>query len=323
MSTGSRRPRISLTSHLFDQGFAEVLAASRRVLIAGCGGGYDVLGAIPIADELTRAGKECFLASLCFTRLDHVEGHEPVSGAPHLFRAVPGAATEDAYCPEAWLAHWRGEGGEVWCFENVGVRRLRRAYEHLVERLGVDTVIAVDGGVDSILRGDEISLGTPAEDLATLAAVASLPVERKLIACVGFGAEMRDGICHAQVLERVAELAGIGGFLGLWPLLPGSAPARAYQSAAAHIAMHQRGQRASHVHSVVGAALSSEFGPRGEHIWISPLASVFWFFDLEAVARTNLLLPHLMDTDDLWQIAAIIEAMRKEMSIRPRSAIPL
>jgi hypothetical protein len=311
---------------MFQQPFVDALAGARRVLLAGCGGGYDILGTVPLAAELSRAGKQCFFASLSFTRLDRVPGHQPVPGIPHLFRALPAAATADAYCPEAWLAAWlSADGAEVpvFCFENVGVRPLRRAYEFLVSELAIDTIIVIDGGVDSLLRGDETSLGTPAEDFATLAAVTPIGVERKLLGCVGFGAEMRDGICHAQVLERVAELTALDAFLGIWPILPGSHSAVAYQSAAAFLAEHQQKQRGSHIHRVVGAALASEFGAKDEHVWISPLASLFWFFDLDAVARTNRLLPHLGETDDLWQVAATIEAIRKTLPIRLRCSIPL
>ena len=36
-------------------------------------------------------------------------------------------------------------------------------------RLGVDTLVLVDGGTDSLMRGDEEGLGTPHEDIASLA----------------------------------------------------------------------------------------------------------------------------------------------------------
>jgi hypothetical protein len=58
-------------------------------------------------------------------------------------------------------------------------------------------------------------------------------------------------------------------------------------------------------------------------VWISPLSALFWFFDFDAVARTNLMLPHLRETETLWEVAAIIEAARKSMTIKPRCDIPL
>lgn len=312
---------------MFGQPIGDLLESSRRVLLAGCGGGYDILGAVPIAHELQAAGKHVELASLSFTRLDRLSGHEPVAEVPHLFRASAAAATTAAYCPEACLSAWLTSrvNGEVpiWCFENVGVRPLRRAYEFLVRTLDVDAIVLIDGGVDSLLRGDETSLGTPAEDFASLAAVSTLDVPTKALACVGFGAELRDGIRHAQVLERIAELTAAGGLLGVWPLLAGTAPADAYEEATAFVAKRQRDQHGSHIHSVIGQSLKGKFGAPGPDVWISPLASIYWFFSLPAVTGTHLLLQHIQETNTLWEIAAIIEAVRKTMAVKVPSSIPL
>ncbi len=115
----------------------DVLYAGTNILLAGCGGGYDILGAIPLLIELTAAGKSVTLASLSFTALDRVAGHEPVDGVPHLFTTSPAAASEEHYCPEAWLAAWltarSGKAERIWCFESSGVRPLREAYEHVVK----------------------------------------------------------------------------------------------------------------------------------------------------------------------------------------------
>ncbi len=174
-----------------------------------------------------------------------------------------------------------------------------------------------------MLRGDESSLGTPVEDFASLAAVDALDVPRKILACVGFGAELRDGISHAQVLDRVAQLASLGGWLGIWTLLNETEACKAYHEAAYFIAEHQRDQRGSHIHSVVRHSIAGKFGPLEPHVWLSPLASLFWFFSLADVARTNLLLPHIQNCESPWDIGAVIEAMRKVIRVRPPSTIPL
>jgi hypothetical protein len=312
---------------MFNQPIDDALQPARRVLLAGCGGGYDILGAVPIAHQLQQAGKHVEFASLSFTRLEFVDGHRPVPDVPHLYSASAAAATTRAYCPEACLSAWLGSQGRddarIWCFENVGVEPLRRAYESLVETLDIDAIVLIDGGVDSLLRGDETSLGTPAEDFASLAAVDSLDLPVKVLACVGFGAELRDGICHAQVLERVAELTAESALLGFWPLVAGTPAAEVYRHASNYIAERQRHQRGSHIHSVIGQTMTGAFGARGNHVWLSPLASIYWFFDAATVARTNLILPHIAETKTLWEISAIIEAVRESMPIRLRCVIPL
>jgi len=149
-----------------------------------------------------------------------------------------------------WLAGFLGRS--IWSFEKVGVRPLRHAYAWLIRELAIDLVILVDGGIDAILRGDETSLGTPSEDLASLAAVSGLGVPAR-VACLGLGAELRDGIAHEQVFARIAELSRAGGYLGAEALLPGTPRGDLYRDAVAHVFAHQDGLKQSHVHKVVVA----------------------------------------------------------------------
>src|SRR5262245_38583406 len=138
------------------------LGTARRVLLAGCGGGYDVLGAIPLAHQLRARGIVVELASLSFSYLNALEAARDVQ-QPNLYAVTANAGTGRLYCPEAWLAKWLDTeyGGEhiVWSFEKTGVVPLARAYRALVERLSLDAIILVDGGIDAVLRGDETSLG--------------------------------------------------------------------------------------------------------------------------------------------------------------------
>lgn len=149
---------------------AERLADAQRVLISGAGGGYDVLGAVPLVVELLRAGKAVHLGSLTFSNEAALQAVTRVPGLPNLAQVNRQSAVESTYCPEAWLAEWfhRVPGGPsaVWLFESTGVQPLRAAYRHVIEHAEIDTVILVDGGIDATLRGDETAIGTPSEDLA-------------------------------------------------------------------------------------------------------------------------------------------------------------
>jgi len=301
------------------------LGAPRRVLLAGAGGGYDVLGAVPLAHELRARGVEVELASLSFAYLNGLDARQDVEH-PNLYAVESRTATERAYCPEAWLARWldaeHGGAHVVWSFDKTGVRPLARAYRALVDRLALDAIVLVDGGIDAVLRGDETSLGTPSEDLASLAAATSAGVPVAL-ACVGMTAELRDGIAHAQVFERIAELARAGAYDGAAALVAGTPSADAYVRAIEYVFAGQMHQKRSHVHSVITRALAGEFGAAAPYTWLSPLASMYWFFDALAVARTHQFLPLLQATDTIWEVAARVEAARKDVAIRERSAIPI
>ncbi|NJL28845.1 MAG: DUF1152 domain-containing protein [Thermoanaerobaculia bacterium] len=312
---------------LTSQPFNQALANAKSILLAGAGGGYDVLGAIPLYCELRAAGKQAHLASLSFTALRELAGARPVAELPHLYEITGAAASASVYCPEAWLARWLSERFEaptpVWCFEKTGVVPLASCYAALVEQLGIDTIVLVDGGVDLILRGDESSLGTPAEDLCSLAAVSLLPRITSLVACVGFGAEMRDDIPHAQVLERIADLSSKQHFLGTAALIRGMVSAEAYENALAYVFSNQQQVKRSHVHTVVSKAVCGVFGYQGPDTWISPLSAIYWFFSLPGVARAHLFLDHLLETRSMFEVTSMIEGIRKTMRVREATVVPL
>ena len=144
-----------------------------------------------------------------------------------------------------------------------------------------------------------------------------------MIACVGLGAELRDGICHEQALARIAELTREGGFLGSAALARGERSADLYADAVAFAFAGQERQRQSHIHKVIVAAMCGEFGPSAPHVWLSPLLSVFWFFSLPVVARTHMFVDQLKETNSSWDVTVLIEAIRKTLKIRDRTSIPI
>jgi hypothetical protein len=309
--------------------FNSRLSACQDVLLAGAGGGYDVAGAIPLALALRAAGKRVHLASLSFSSLRAKLGLQPVEGADRLFRMKPAHASRQVYCPEAWISRWlaeeQGWDCPVWCFEQTGVKPLLGSYEHLRRELNLDAVVLVDGGIDLILRGDETSIGTPAEDLTSLAAVAQLDVPVKLVACVGLGAEIRNGIPHAQAFERIAALTEAGAYLGACSLSGSGEHERQYLSAMEYVFEGQSELRRSHVHAVVLRSLAGEFGaqPGEADVWISPLLSMYWYFNLDTVAAQNLFVGELGWTESLMQVVRYLEGLRRDVDVKPTSRIPI
>ncbi|MEU7934633.1 DUF1152 domain-containing protein [Micromonospora echinofusca] len=183
------------------------LEPARTVLIAGAGGGFDVYAAIPLALALRDAGRTVHLANLSFTRLELLD--LDAWAARDVAAVTPDTAGPDEYFPERALARWLAANGQpstVYAFPQVGVQPLRDAYRHLVVALGADAVVLVDGGTDILMRGDEAGLGTPVEDMTSLAAVAGLDVPVKLVVCLGFGIDAYHGVNHTQVLENIAAL---------------------------------------------------------------------------------------------------------------------
>lgn len=301
---------------------------SERIFIAGAGGGFDVFAGLPLYFALRRAGKQVTLGNLSFTYLDGTDA-ERLGAA--LWRVTDSSDGDARYFPEKYLAQWLSQNShpaEVFCFDKVGVRPLRDAYDYLVRRLALDTIILIDGGTDILMRGDEAGLGTPAEDMTSLAAVHGIDVPTKLVTCLGFGIDAFHGVCHAHFLENVAALEQCGGWLGAHSLhlaTPDVASFRdAVEFAHSHMPAHQ-----SIVNGSIVSALEGHFGnyqrtdrTSGSELFINPLMTMYWHFDLSSVAARSLYLPQLEGTDTIFDVQLRIEAFQNSVRSRPRRAIP-
>lgn len=302
-----------------------------RVLIAGAGGGYDVVCGLPLFVALEAAGCRPFLASFSSTPLNDMAG--AVRHTETLWE-VTADSSRPGYFPEGWLARWFRESGgrdvPLWCFGASGVGPYHESYQYLVNRLGVDTIIVVDGGVDSLLRGDEYSLASPLEDALTLAAVSLLDGPQKFLAATAFSAERLDKISHAQVLARIADLTRVEALLGVTSLLPSAEEGRLFVEAAEFILAHQEGM---HQSVVIGSLLSALRGEFGDQVvnpytqntppWVSPLMCLYWFFDLPEVARQNLYLSRLLPTKTFPEAAERLHEFMKTRPKRGWESIPI
>jgi hypothetical protein len=305
------------------------LASARSVLIAGAGGGFDVYAGLPLALALWRKGVTVHLASLSFSQLELLDREAWV--AEHVAAVTPDSASPDWYFPERTLARWLAAQdlpSTVYAFPPLGVQWLRDAYRHLVDRLDVDAVVLVDGGTDILLRGDESLLGTPVEDVTSLAAVAGLDIPVKLVTCLGFGIDAHDGVNHSQVLENLAALDRDGGYLGALSIPGTSREAVLYRDAVAD-AQAATPQRPSIVNGQIAAATAGAFGDvqftgrtSGNPLFVNPLMAMYFTVDLDKLAARCLYLDRIENTVGRRQVITRIEAYRNEVSPRIARAYP-
>lgn len=308
----------------------EQLEKAEKVLIAGAGGGFDVFTGVPLMTWLREQGKQVHLANLTFSNLYYSDGVCPV---PTMMRIEAGTSGSAHYFPEGLLARWLADNGDpvpVHAIWRSGYKDVRLAYDWLVANLQVDTVVLVDGGTDILMRGDEAGLGTPEEDIVSLAA--AFDVEgpaRKMILCLGFGIDTYHGVCHAHFLENVAALSVDGGYLGSWSLLYEMPEMQAFASALEYA--HERTPaRQSIVNSSILAAARGHFGDHhptarteGSELFINPLMTQYWAFDLNAVARRNLYLDRLRQTSNYSDVRHEIATFRDQHSKhRPWTSLP-
>jgi hypothetical protein len=305
------------------------LRPARRILLAGAGGGFDIYAGLPLAIALSAQGKEVHLANLSFTDLEALD--IDVWLEPGVAAIGPDTAGNDHYFPERALARWlRSEDrpDTVYAFPRTGVRPLRTAYRTLVDRLGIDAIVLVDGGTDILMQGDEAGLGTPEEDMTSLAAVAGLPDVDGFVACLGFGIDAYHGVCHAHVLENLAALERDGAYLGAFSIPSASVEAKAYLAAVAH-AQSVTPLRPSIVNGQIAAAIRGEFGDcrftartANSELFVNPLMGLYFTVDLAGLAGHVGYLDQLEGTDHMSQVSLIIERHREVLDPRRWRAIP-
>lgn len=305
------RPRI------FDK-----LADAKRVLIAGAGGGYDVYAGLPLYSALARQGCEVFFANLSFTSLAQVESERAVEA---LVPVLPDTVGPSEYFPEKRLAqflHARGYTSPIYAIPKTGLVPIREAYEYLAEQLSLDALLMVDVGTDILMRGDERGLGTPVEDITSLAATRKLAVPTKAVCCIGFGIDAFHGVRHAEFLENVASLTASDSYWGAFSVLPSSPDGKLYLDAVAHA--EQSNARSSIVNGSIADAVEGKYGNVHRNpartgkstLWINPLMSLYWTFGLEGVADANLYLDDLEGTQSVWDVQLKIEAARHRLPAR-------
>jgi len=291
----------------------ERLSQAKTILLAGAGGGYDIYSGLPLYFGLKAQGKTVHLANLSFTTIYATNGKRL---GPSLIKVTERTEPELSYFPELHLCRWlkerEGKSVPLYCIERAGAREVGLAYQKLVEHLGgVDAIVLVDGGTDSLMRGDEPKLGTPEEDLASLLAVERLEgVGSKSLACLGFGVDVFHGVCHHYFLEAVADLTTKGAYLGAWSLTPELPEAVAFRAAYDYV---RRRMQSSIVSSSILGAIEGRFGnwhettrTEGSELYINPLMGLYWAFDLPAVVERHLFIRELAEIEGWIPLARAI-----------------
>lgn len=277
------------------------LADSKNILIAGCGGGFDVFCGLPIYFTLREMGKNVHLANYSFTPLDIVAYYcNTTTLEPDLLEGSSADIPDDlqlGYYPEGYLSRWfrdvDGNSTPIWMFSKVGPATLLKLYQQLIEHLKIDAIILLDGGVDSLMIGDEMGAGTLLEDTISLTAVQSLDVPVKILGCLGFGAELE--VAHNNALDNMSALIKEGAFFGSCALTQQMPVYQQYESASKYVweqPSHHKSQINMRVVSAVNGHsgnyhMYDDYPPRP--VFVSPLMSLYWFFDATAVIERSLL----------------------------------
>jgi hypothetical protein len=302
--------------------FFQEIENAQSILLAGAGGGFDIFSGLPLYFGLRNMGKQVHLANLSFSPLSTSTGRWL---SPALMEVTADTQGRSLYFPEKYLAQWfvtQGEHLPIYCFERTGVQPLLVAYQTLIDLLHIDTIILIDGGTDSLMRGDEPGLGTPEEDVASLATVHQLHLDTKLLVCLGFGIDTFHGVCHAHFLEAVSDLVRRDGFLGTWSLTKQMPEVQRYREATEAV-LHAMSFHPSIVSTSILSALAGLFGDiqvnqrtANSKLFINVLMTLYWSFRVDPVAQRLLYLNDILYTQTSRDLTAAIERFRDRLPTR-------
>jgi len=310
------------------------LAPESSVLVAGAGGGYDVVCALPIVLALREMGHKVHIASYSFSRLQEVKGAEEPH--PNLFAVTAESeGPRNGYFPEGYLAQWwekqLSEKLTVWSYAGVGVKPLTLIFAHLCEKLSPDAIILVDAGVDGMFEGTEFNIGTPAIDTISIFSAYQLSHLKRYYAFTAFGTEGRQhSVRHADALMRVAQQVALGGMLDVSALLPSNPAGKLFMEAVDFIHAKAGPEWHSNMASSILAALKGKFGHHDltlktteSPIWVSPLTLLYWFFKLESIAEAKPFAAKALKTETVQEMTSLIEETRATYSVLPKLDIPI
>jgi hypothetical protein len=307
--------------------FLDRLQHTKHVLIAGCGGGFDVYSGVPLALRLHAAGKSVVLANLAFTNVTEsgARSHAPTA---HRIDTSPGLP----YLRERWLSEWlrrRGADLPIYALARTGAAPLAAAYREIIGAHGIDLVVLVDGGTDSLIFGDEPGLGTVEEDAVSVVAAHAAAGDQVVLAILGFGVDHFHGVSHHSFLENAAQLSRDAGFLGAFSLTPGTPEAETFLDLVDYANQREPNQR-SIVANSIASAIRGEFGDyhatgrtTGAELFINPLMAQYWTFRAAAVVARMAFASELRRTTTFDEARLAIESVRETLALRPRRQIPL
>lgn len=201
------------------------LAAARRPLIIGIGGGGDVVGAVALADycrEYHDAVPVVGGVTWERTPVDPEPGPrraDEIDGARELAPGILAANGQTAIARSGVLFS-ESHVAELLAQETllvdptIGPGAIADGLEVAAGVLGADLIVFLDVGGDVLAHGDEPGLGSPLCDAVLLAAADLLASRGVQVLGALFGTGCDGELTPSEVMERLAEVASVGGLRG-------------------------------------------------------------------------------------------------------------
>lgn len=316
--------------------FWERLRPAQSVLLVGCSGGYDFLHGLPFYFVLKSQGKEVHLANV--SHVDHKTATAEVllkastiAQSNILMKVTADSEANsqgtkaDEYFPEKRACEWfrqrLHQEVPIYIFTRTGVPSMKQGYELLANLLGIDMIVVVSAGCESLMAGDEHEIGRPGSML-NLFSISATQIPA-ILACIGSTSDRYYGLSDASIMRSIAELTEQGGYLGAITLHASSPEVQGYLQASEHVvACCPKFPSLYHyfiVNSMHGKFGNYNFHPKlqSSEIFLNPMMSQFFTFDLATVIRRVKYSELVEDTRTAADFIESLEYYRKENERRP------
>jgi hypothetical protein len=265
-----------------------VLRCSRRPLILGMGGGGDVVGALATAESLRLYDRAApIVGGLAWERrpIDPVPGPRRAAEiedaeeiAPGILLAGPRTRVRDreVFFAESRMAEFL-RAPTILIDLSDGARAVASGLAEAADHLGVDLLVFVDVGGDVLAAGDETGLRSPLCDAVMLAAAGRLAEQGRPVLGALFGVGCDAELTPAEVLDRLAQVAGAGGLVGARGLTP---PVADRLEQAMELVVTEASAQAVRAFRGASGEVSIRGGART--VELSSLAAITFYLDVEA-----------------------------------------
>ena len=303
---------------------------SKNVLISGCGGGYDVFAGLDLMFNLLELKKKVILASYSFTdpyllrkygqyvydgchkiesgikidKDDYINYQLDKKPIPPKNVCKLMATTQedyrreviddDIYFPELKLVDFLKEKYDmdipIYCFFDNGIKSMISAYNVIIYRHYIDSIVLVDGGTDSLMTGCEggDALGTPYEDVCNIIAVKNSNCNNNYLYTLGYNIDSYCGVTDANFLQNTSNLIHQNYFIGSYMLNKNNISTQKYI---------ETFMNCDPVNSIVNSLIVAAIEGRSRYDYpdyiksrlttnyhyINPLMSLYWIYDLNGV----------------------------------------
>jgi len=205
-------PFSSYTTHPTTSMFSD----TEKVMLIGMGGGGDAVSAFVIAELLKKYDVKCIVGGVVWERfrrdpkpgprsVEEIDNAERISTCLTWMKEAKIGELKPIVAEIAEIA-----GNAVGVDITKGVKRLVEDIANFMESEGIDVVVGVDAGGDSLGRGGEANLTSPLCDAVMIATLNSLP---SCISVVGFGSDGE--LSRAEIEHYLSEITAKNGLEGV------------------------------------------------------------------------------------------------------------